>query len=304
MNKNCAKYLIVVVGPTAIGKTALAIKIAQHFGSNIISADSRQFFKEMAIGTAVPSNEELAAAPHHFIQHISINDTYSVGDFERDALQKLDMLFKQNNLQVMVGGSGLYVDAILNGFDDFPDIDPEIRTRLISGYDAQGIEYLQEQLKELDPVHYERVALQNPQRLMRALEVSIGTGRPYSSFLGNKKSVRNFFPIVIGLEAEREVIYERINTRVDAMVENGLIDEATKLYPYRQLNALQTVGYRELFSHFDGEMELNTAIEEIKKNTRRFAKRQMTWFRRNESIQWFNYATNMDEIINYINLNK
>lgn len=304
MNKDHAKYLIVVVGPTAIGKTALAIKIAQHFGSDIISADSRQFFKEMAIGTAVPSNEELAAAPHHFIQHISINDTYSVGDFERDALQKLDMLFEQNNLQVMVGGSGLYVDAILNGFDDFPDIDPEIRARLISGYEAQGIGYLQEQLKELDPVHYERVALQNPQRLMRALEVSIGTGRPYSSFLGNKKSVRNFIPIVIGLEAEREVIYERINARVDAMVENGLIDEATKLYPHRQLNALQTVGYRELFSHFDGEMDLVTAIEEIKKNTRRFAKRQMTWFRRNESVHWFNYATNIDEIINYINLNK
>lgn len=292
-------YLITVIGPTAIGKTSMAIKIAQHFNCDIISADSRQFFKEMNIGTAVPSKEELESANHHFIQNISIFDNYTVGDFERQAIAKLDELYQTNDFAVMVGGSGLYIDAVLKGFDDFPDVDPSVREELINKYEKFGISYLQEELERLDPVHYENVARENPQRLMRALEVSIGSGKPYSSFLNIKKNSRNFIPITIGLEADRATMYARINERVDIMAATGLIDEANALYPHKRLNALQTVGYRELFSYFDGEFTLDFALEEIKKNTRRFAKRQMTWFKRNEA-EWFDFTTPVPEIINYI----
>ncbi len=294
------KYLITIIGPTAIGKTALAIEIAKHYKCDIISADSRQFFKEMAIGTAVPSAEELSAAKHHFIQNKSIFEEYTVGDFEREAIAKLDELFITNNFAVMVGGSGLYIDAVLKGFDDFPDIAPEVREQLIKQYESQGIEYLQQELQRLDPVHYERIAKENPQRLMRALEVCIGSGQPYSSFLNIKKNSRRFTPVIIGLEAERELMYERINKRVDSMVQTGLIEEAHSLYPYKKRNALQTVGYRELFSYFDDEITKDFAIEEIKKNTRRFAKRQMTWFKRTEGAAWFDFATPAGRIINYI----
>ncbi|ALU28088.1 tRNA (adenosine(37)-N6)-dimethylallyltransferase MiaA [Myroides odoratimimus] len=290
-------YLIVVIGPTAIGKTALGIKLAQHFNTNIISCDSRQFYKEMAIGTAVPSKEELAAAPHHFIQNISIHDTYSVGDFEREALAKLDELFTDNPVQVMVGGSGLFVNAILNGLDDFPDVDPSVREQLNQDLAEKGLPYLQNMLKELDPIHYEKVAIDNPQRVTRALEICIGTGKPYSSFLNIKQHTRNFTPIVIGLEADREKMYERINKRVDIMLDNGLLKEAQELYPYRDNNALQTVGYRELFAYFDNEFTLEFAIEEIKKNTRRFAKRQITWFKRTPDVMWFDYLTAPEQIL-------
>jgi len=294
------KYLITIIGPTAIGKTSLSIKIAQHFNCEIISADSRQFFKEMSIGTAVPSSEELEGAPHHFIQNISIFDDYTVGDFERDAIAKLDELYQTNDFAVMVGGSGLYIDAVMKGFDDFPDIDPSVRGDLIANYEKHGITYLQNELERLDPVHYEKVALENPQRLMRALEVSIGSGRPYSSFLNIKKNSRRFTPIVIGLEADRSTIYRRINERVDIMAANGLVEEARALYPHKKLNALQTVGYRELFAHFDGDLTLGEALEEIKKNTRRFAKRQMTWFQRNAGVKWFDFTTPAEDIINHI----
>ncbi|EKB06242.1 tRNA (adenosine(37)-N6)-dimethylallyltransferase MiaA [Myroides odoratimimus] len=290
-------YLIVVIGPTAIGKTALGIKLAQHFNTNIISCDSRQFYKEMAIGTAVPSKEELAAAPHHFIQNISIHDTYSVGDFEREALAKLDELFTDNPVQVMVGGSGLFVNAILNGLDDFPDVEPSVREQLNQDLAEKGLPYLQNMLKELDPIHYEKVAIDNPQRVTRALEICIGTGKPYSSFLNIKQHTRNFTPIVIGLEADREKMYERINKRVDIMLDNGLLKEAQELYPYRDNNALQTVGYRELFAYFDNEFTLEFAIEEIKKNTRRFAKRQITWFKRTPDVMWFDYLTAPEQIL-------
>lgn len=300
MNTLQKKHLITVIGPTAIGKTALAIQLAQHFNCEILSADSRQFFKEMTIGTAVPSADELAAAPHHFIQNISIFDDYTVGDFERDAIAKLDELFTTNNYAVLVGGSGLYIDAVLKGFDDFPDVDPLVRENLKANYELHGIEYLQKQLQSLDPVHYENVAKENPQRLMRALEVCIGSGRPYSSFLNIKKNSRTFTPIVIGLEADRQLMYDRINLRVDIMAEAGLIKEAEGLYPHKSLNALQTVGYRELFSYFDAEFTLAFALEEIKKNTRRFAKRQMTWFKRTEGAKWFDFKTPAPEIINYI----
>ena len=278
----------------------MAIELARHFNAEVISADSRQFFKEMTIGTAVPSKNELEAAKHHFIQNISIFEDYSVGDFERDATAKLDELFETNNIAIMVGGSGLYIDAVLKGFDDFPDVDPAIRRQLIEDYKANGIEYLQNKLQHLDALHYDKVAKENPQRLMRALEVCIGSGRPYSSFLNIKKNSRTFTPIVIGLEADRELMYNRINSRVDNMVNEGLIEEARSLYPHKALNALQTVGYRELFSYFDEEITLDFAIEEIKKNTRRFAKRQMTWFKRTEGAKWFDFTTPPVEIINYI----
>jgi len=304
-------YLITIIGPTAIGKTSLSIALAQHFGCDIISCDSRQFFKEMKIGTAVPSEEELAAAPHHFIQNKSIFDSYSVGDFEQEALTKLDELFKKNNIQIMVGGSGLYVDAVLKGFDEFPEIDPSVRTEINKKYDALGIDYLQEQLQKLDAEYYTKLStenqqtLQNPQRMKRFVEVCIGSGKPYSSFIGKRKNTRNFTPIIIGLEAEREIIYDRINQRVAIMLNEGLLAEAQSLYPYKQLNALQTVGYRELFDYFDATIEdaklLENAIEQIKMNTRRFAKRQMTWFKRTENVSWFDFLTDRDEILSIVN---
>lgn len=297
LNKN---YLIVVVGPTAIGKTALAIEIAKRYHSEIISCDSRQFFKEMTIGTAVPNTEELEAVPHHFIQNKSIFENYSVGDFERDGIALLDKLFKKNPIQVMVGGSGLYVNAILNGLDDFPFIDPNIRIELNTQLEQKGLEYLQKQLKELDPEHYERVAIKNPQRVIRALEICLGTGKTYSSFLNQKKNIRNFIPIIIGIEAEREKMYDRINKRVDIMFQNGLIKEVKELYPYKELNALQTVGYREVFSFLDEEISLDFALEEIKKNTRRFAKRQLTWFKRDENTHWIDYTTPIESVYDFI----
>lgn len=280
MNK--PNYLITIIGPTAIGKTALAIQLANHFGCEIISCDSRQFFKEMYIGTAVPSQEELAQAPHHFIQSKSIFESYSVGDYEIEALQKLDELFQKNNIQVLVGGSGLYVDAVLKGFDEFPDIDASVRETVNSKYDELGISYLQDNLKNLDPDYYQKITnenpqtLQNPQRMKRFVEVCIGSGQPYSSFLGKRKNQRNFTPIIIGLEADRTLMYERINLRVDLMMQQGLLKEVKTLLPHKELNALQTVGYRELFDYFKGETSLDEAIEQIKMNTRRFAKRQMT----------------------------
>jgi len=299
-------YLITIIGPTAIGKTALSIALAQHFGCDIISCDSRQFFKEMKIGTAVPSNEELASAKHHFIQNKSIFESYSVGDFEQEALSKLEELFQKNNIQIMVGGSGLYVDAVLKGFDDFPDIDDSIRTKINANYDALGIEYLQQQLQELDSEYYTKLSarnpqtLQNPQRMKRFVEVCLGTGKPYSSFIGKRKNSRNFTSIIIGLEADREIMYNRINQRVNIMLNEGLLAEAQSLYPNKHLNALQTVGYRELFDYFDGETTLDFATEQIKMNTRRFAKRQITWFKRTENVSWFDYLTDRKEIITTI----
>ncbi|RZJ54606.1 MAG: tRNA (adenosine(37)-N6)-dimethylallyltransferase MiaA [Flavobacterium sp.] len=300
------KYLITIVGPTAIGKTALSISLAQHFNCEIISCDSRQFFKEMTIGTAVPNQEELASANHHFIQNKSIFENYTVGDYEKEALQKLEELYQTNDFAILIGGSGLYVDAILKGFDEFPEIDSAIRSEVNSNYEKLGIEYLQQQLQKLDPDYYQKITienpqtLQNPQRMMRFTEVCMGTGKPYSSFLNQKKNNRNFTPILIGLEADREIIYNRINQRVDIMMNEGLLEEAKTLYPNKALNALQTVGYRELFSYFDGEFKLDFAIDEIKKNTRRFSKRQLTWFKRNENTKWFDYATPKSEIITYI----
>ena len=300
------KYLITIVGPTAIGKTSLSIVLANHFNCEIVSCDSRQFFKEMTIGTAVPSLAELAAAKHHFIQNKSIFENYTVGDFEKEAIAKLNELFRDNDYAILVGGSGLYVDAILKGFDEFPEIDPELRIQINSQYEKLGIGYLQQQLEQLDPTYYKTLTtenpqtLQNPQRMMRFVEVCLGTGKPYSSFLKQKKNNRDFTPILIGLEADRKIIYNRINQRVDIMMNEGLLNEAKTLYPNKELNALQTVGYRELFSFFDKEFSLEFAIEEIKKNTRRFSKRQLTWFKKNENTKWFDFETPYTTIIEYI----
>ncbi len=304
-------YLITIIGPTAIGKTSLSIALAQHFGCEIISCDSRQFFKEMYIGTAVPSEDELASATHHFIQNKSIFEKYSVGDFEKEALNKLDALFTKNNIQIMVGGSGLYVDAVLKGFDEFPDIEEGVRSEIKKNYEEKGISYLQDTLKELDINYYNFLlennaqTLKNPQRLMRFVEVCIGTGKPYISFIKKEKKQRNFTPIVIGLESDREIMYNRINQRVDIMMLGGLLEEVKPLYKHRNLYPLKTVGYQELFAHYNEETDLfdnlGFAFEEIKQNTRRFAKRQMTWFKRTENTIWFDFETDRNKIIEIIN---
>lgn len=291
------KTLLTIVGPTAIGKTRMAIALATHFGTEILSCDSRQFFKELLIGTAVPSAGELMAAPHHFIQHKSIFEAYSVGDFERDAIALLDKLFKKHDVVVMVGGSGLYAKAIIDGLDDFPEVDEVIRQELNEAYAQKGIEYLQELLKTLDEVQYNQMDVQNPQRLIRALEVCRASGKPYSSFLQRKEKQRDFTSVQIGLTADRTEVYERINKRVDMMLEEGLLIEAQNMMPYKHLNALQTVGYKELFSFFEGECSFEAAIEAIKMNTRRFAKRQFTWFQKDKRIKWFDYRSSLEEVV-------
>ena len=302
-------YLITIIGPTAIGKTALSIQLAQYFNCDIISCDSRQFYKETSIGTAVPSKEELDTAKHHFIQNKSILDNYNVGEFEREAIEKLDELFLKNNIQIMVGGSGLYVNAVLNGFDDFPAIDESIRTKLNNDFEEKGLDYLVETLKDLDLDYYNFIAennpqtFKNPQRMKRFVEVCLGSEKPYSSFLNRKSNKRNFTPIIIGLEAEREVMYSRIEQRVDIMMNEGLLKEVESVFPHKNLNALQTVGYRELFDYLDDKITLDFAVEEIKKNTRRFAKRQLTWFKRTENTKWFTFPFKPEMIIKEIEKN-
>ena len=299
--------LICVVGPTAIGKTSLSIELAKAFSTEIISADSRQFYKEMTIGTAVPSKKELEAIPHHFVQTKSIFDDYSVGDFEKEALDLINQKFfptdnsKELTTLVMVGGSGLYIDAVVFGLDEFPAVPLEVREKLNSELVQSGIGNLQERLKIADPNHYSKIDIQNPHRIIRALEVFEFTGKPFSSFLNKKSVSRDFETLFIGLTAERETIYSRINERVDKMIEEGLIKEAQSLYKYREKNGLQTVGYRELFDYFDGTFSKEEAISEIKKNTRRFAKRQGTWFRKNHAINWFDFRTKPLEVITFIN---
>jgi tRNA dimethylallyltransferase len=291
------KYLISIVGPTAIGKTALSIELAQHFETEIISADSRQFFKEMQIGTAAPTSDELSSAKHHFIHHKSIKDEYNVGAFEKDALQCLEKLFQDKDAVIMVGGSGLYVDVITKGLDHFPKVGSNIREKLNKELKTKGLEDLQEQLKALDPVSYKTIAIDNPHRVIRALEICIGSEKPYSSFLNKGKEKRNFKTITVGLTADREMIYNRINQRVNIMMQKGLLEEVKGLLVSKDLNALNTVGYKELFNYLSGEWDLEFATSEIKKNTRRFAKRQLTWFKRNENTLWFDYNVPIEKII-------
>jgi tRNA dimethylallyltransferase len=280
------KKLIVIAGPTAVGKTATAIKLAQQLNTEIISADSRQFYREMSIGTAKPDAEELAQAKHHFIDSYSVTENFTVGDFEKQALQLLEELFKTHNQVIMVGGSGLFIQAVTQGFDDLPTADPEVREQLNRKLAEKGIEHLQQKLKEADPDYYNQVDLNNPQRLIRALEVFEATGKPFSSYRKAATNTRPFESIKIVLNLPREELYDRVNRRVDIMVEQGLVEEVRSLLLYRHLNALNTVGYSELFDYFDGKTDLQTAINLIKQNTRRFAKRQLTWFRKDKDMQW------------------
>ena len=291
--------LIVLLGPTGVGKTDLSVDIALHFGSDIISCDSRQFYREMAIGTSVPPESILLKIKHHFIGSLSVNDYYSASLFEKDVLKLLPELFLRNRLAIMTGGSGMYIDAVCSGIDDIPDTDPAIREKYIAMHSKDGIEGLRSALKILDPEHYSKVDLRNYKRIIRALEICETTGLPYSSFMKKQKSIRDFRIIKIGLERERDDLYSRINSRVDIMIGMGLEKEARSLYSLRHLNALNTVGYKELFEYFDGNITYEKAVELIRRDTRRYAKRQMTWWAKDKEIIWFN-PDNQEEIIGFI----
>ena len=293
------KKLIVVVGPTAVGKTAMAIQLARHFNTEILSADSRQFYRELSIGTAKPSEEELGLAKHHFINSHSIATEYSAGDYERDALTLLAKLFEGHDYVIMVGGSGLFVRAVCEGLDDLPRAPAEVRDQLNRLHEKEGIGVLQEKLRSLDPVYYESADIQNPQRVIRALEVIEATGLPFSSFHGKIHDQRPFDVITIGLNMERERLYERINERVDGMMAQGLLAEVKALQDFRKKPALLTVGYVELFAYLDGEIALDKAIERIKQNSRRYAKRQITWFKKYGNTQWFT-SSEWDQLLLYI----
>ncbi|PWG79098.1 tRNA (adenosine(37)-N6)-dimethylallyltransferase MiaA [Pararcticibacter amylolyticus] len=300
MNSVDLKKLIVIAGPTAVGKTELAIKIAEQFQAEILSADSRQFYREMSIGTAKPSDEELGRVKHHFVNSLSVNQEYSAGDFESEALAVLEGIFKHKEFAVLVGGSGLFIKAVTEGFDDLPKADTGIREHLNAIYTEKGIVPLQEQLRDLDPDYYQKADINNPQRVIRALEVSLSTGLPFSSFRVQNKKERPFSIIKIGLNTNREFLYNRINERVDMMIKSGLVEEVRDLLPLRNLNALNTVGYSEIFEFLDHKITMLEAIEAIKQNTRRFAKRQLTWFRKDTEIKWFE-PSQYPEIIDYIN---
>ncbi|MEI7597449.1 MAG: tRNA (adenosine(37)-N6)-dimethylallyltransferase MiaA [Bacteroidota bacterium] len=293
-------FLVSIVGPTAVGKTDLSINIAKQLNTEIVSADSRQFYKELEIGTAPPTPEQLNIVKHHFIGHLSIEDTMDIYSYEKQCIELLNELFLLNKPIVFTGGSGLYIDAVLNGLDELPDASPEVREELFNTHKNEGIEALRLMLNKLDPDFYKEVDLANPNRMIRALEVCITTGKPFSSFRNHEKKTRNFTSIKIGLNRDREELYNRINLRVDLMIEAGLIDEAKKFYPKRHLNSLKTVGYRELFDFFDNNCSLDFAIEKIKINSRRYAKRQLTWFNRDKEIKWF-HPDEEATIIEYIN---
>ena len=292
-------FLIVLLGPTGVGKTDITIDIARYFKCEIISADSRQFFSEMKTGTAVPSDLQLKTIKHHFIRFISVEDYYSSSLFERDVLKLLPILFSKNNVVLMSGGSGMYIDAVCNGIDDIPDVDAYVREKYIARYKEEGIEGLRVSLKLLDPEYYAKVDLRNYKRILRALEICETAGRPYSSFLKKQKRDRDFGIIKIGLERSRADLYQRINSRVDEMINMGLEDEAIALYKFRKLNALNSVGYKEFFDLFDGKISKEKAIELIKRNSRRYAKRQMTWWGKDKEIKWFHPET-VGDIIEYI----
>jgi tRNA dimethylallyltransferase len=293
-------FLIVLLGPTGVGKTAVSISLAKDLNCEIISADSRQFYREMKIGTAVPDDLQLKAITHHFIRFLSIEDNYSSNLFERDVLKLLPTLFSKTNVTLMCGGSGMYIDAVCEGIDDIPDADPSIRNKLIAKYHDEGIEGLRLSLKILDPDYYLKVDLKNYKRIIRALEVCETTSLPFSSFLKQEKRQRDFNIIKIGLERPRSELYKRINDRVDEMIDAGLEKEAYRLYDYRMLNALKSVGYREFFDVIDGKITREKAIELIKRNSRRYAKRQITWWAKDEDIKWF-HPDQLQEITDYIN---
>ena len=287
MNSVPQKTVIIIAGPTAVGKTTAAIELAGYFQTEIISADSRQCFKELNIAVARPSRDELKKVKHHFIASHSVHDEMNAALFEQYALEKIKMIFKKHDVTVMVGGTGLYIKAFCDGLDDVPAVDPAIRKKIILNYEQKGLQWLQHEVEKKDQEFFKRAEIQNPQRLMRALEVIESTGRSILSFRKGEKVKRDFKIIKIGLELPKDELHRNINARVDAMMEKGLLNEVKNLLPYKNLNALQTVGYSELFDHLDGEISLEKAIEEIKKNTRQYAKRQMTWFKKDKEIKWF-----------------
>lgn len=297
--KSKNKHLLAIAGPTAVGKTEISLKLAEYFQTEIVSSDSRQFYREMEIGTAKPSQEELARVPHHFINSLSIWDSYDVKKYEKDALGLLHDLFKKHDIVIMTGGSGLFLEIVMHGMDDIPDVDPHVRQSLIDAFDQQGIGFLQEELKRLDPEYFGVVDLNNPQRLIRALEVCIGVGKPYSSFRTKKTADREFDTILVGLELEREELYGRIDQRMDQMIAAGLIAEAEALYAHRHLNALQTVGYSEIFDCLAGEYSYEEAVRLLKRNSRRYAKRQLTWFKRYPEMRWF-HPKDFEGIVQYV----
>lgn len=290
--------LIVLPGPTGVGKTDIAIRLALHLGCDIISCDSRQFYREMRIGTAAPDDVQLARVRHHFIRFLSVRDYYSISLYERDVLALLPSLFLRKNVAIMTGGSMLYLDAVCRGMDEIPDTDPEVREKYLELYRSEGIEGLRLALRLLDPEHYSRVDLHNPRRILRALEITESTGRPYSSFLTSRVRERDFRIIKAGLTRNRDDLYARIDSRVDGMIAAGLEQEAASLMQHRGLNALNTVGYREMFSLFDGEITRDRAIELIKRNSRRYARKQITWWNRDTEIRWFDAARG-EEIIEW-----
>ena len=294
------KHLITIIGPTAIGKTNLAIKIANYFKTEIVSADSRQFYKEMNIGTAKPSTSELNSIKHHLINNKSVNDDYNIYDYEKDALKSIESIFNKNDIAILVGGSGLYIHTVLYGLDEIPGISAEVRNSLYLDLELKGIKQLQEKLKLLDPSSYRSIDINNPRRLIRALEVSISTGKSYSSFLKKKKKKRDFNIIVLGINQERLDLYKKINTRVENMVERGLINEVKELYTLKGLNTLNTIGYSEVFNYIEDKYSLDECINEIKKNTRRYAKRQLTWFKSIDRVEWITPDYTFEKVTAYI----
>ncbi len=294
-----SKTLIVILGPTGVGKTDLSINIAKHFNTVISSSDSRQVYREMSIGTAVPEKEQLAAVKHHFIHTHSIHDYFSSWECEKQTIELLSELYQEKNEVLLVGGSMMYIDAVCNGIDEIPTIDPDLRQEVFARYEKDGLESMKMQLKQLDPVFYNQVDLKNAKRVIHAVEICLMTGKPYSELRTNSRKKRDFKIIKIGLNRDRAELYERINTRVDQMIEEGLIDEAKSIFEYRHYNSLNTVGYKELFEHFEGNISLEKAIELIKRNSRRYAKRQLSWFRRDEEIQWF-HPDQEKEALQYI----
>ncbi|MDW7693665.1 tRNA (adenosine(37)-N6)-dimethylallyltransferase MiaA [Flammeovirgaceae bacterium SG7u.111] len=293
------KHLLVICGPTASGKTSLSIQLAQHFDTEIVNADSRQVYHEMNIGTARPTPEELAQAKHHLVDFLPVSQEYNAKQFEKDALVEIDKLFEKKNFAILAGGSGLYIRAVCEGFDEIPDIDPNIRAQLNEEIKEFGLAKLLKELETTDPIYYGEVDKSNPQRVLRSLEVKRGTGKPFSSYRNKKKAERPFNIIKIGLDRPREELYERINLRMDLMLEAGLLEEAKSLYPFKELNALQTVGYSEIFDFLDGKHDWEEAVRLLKRNSRRYAKRQMTWFRKEEGIRWF-HPEHLPEIISFV----
>ncbi|SIR14738.1 tRNA (adenosine(37)-N6)-dimethylallyltransferase MiaA [Pontibacter lucknowensis] len=293
------RFLIVVVGPTAVGKTALCVRLAQHFGTEIISADSRQFYQEMSIGTAKPTQEEQQGIRHHFVDSHPITETYNAGAYEQDVLALAGQLFQRHEAVILTGGSGLYVRAVTDGMDEMPEADPAVRESLTARYQQEGLQPLLEQLQELDPTYYERVDKANPQRVIRALEVCLSSGQPYSAFRKAGTRERPFHIIKIGLTRDRPELYERIDRRMDLMLEQGLLEEAKSLYPYRAHNALQTVGYKEIFDYLEGQYDWEEAVRLLKRNSRRYAKRQLTWFHKHADYTWF-HPEQWDEILRFI----